>query len=50
MQSNLCTTTTPKLRPLLTGVRYSEVDLCYSNLNWDFKIVVGIRSWSLAQV
>ncbi len=47
---HLCTTTTlgtPKLWPLLTGDRCSEVGLCYKNLNWGSKMVVVVGRWLL---
>ncbi len=31
----------PKFGPLLIGGRYSEVGICYKDLNWESKIVVA---------
>ena len=50
IQSNLSTTTTlgtPKLWPLLTGGRCSEVPLNYKCGKRDVKIVVVVDRWSL---
>ncbi len=45
VQSNLCTTTSLKTQnswPLLTDGRCSEAGLCYTNLNWNSKILVAV--------
>ena len=49
----LCTTTTigtQNLWPLLTGCRYLQVTLCYTNWKWDPKMVVAENKWSLTKV
>jgi hypothetical protein len=53
MQSNMSTTTTfgtPKLWPLLTGGRCSEVPLYSKYGKQAVNIVVVVDRWSLAQV
>ncbi len=40
----------PNSWPLVNGGRWSQVSLCYTDLNWDSKMVVALGRWSFIQV